>query len=139
MFKAQLMILGVLPAPEQSFSTQHACAVTVKQALVSTNTLANTDCVRKLFATQGTCAHTQASHYNYPSAELLVLIVQPDVGMYALITSDVQSLRIYIQTDALKYSRNKGTLPYIICLLEMNTIINICIREYDLSNKTGTY
>lgn len=67
-----------------------------------------------------------------------MLIVQPDVGMYARITSDVQSLRIYIQTDALKYSPNKGTLPYIICLLEMNTIINISIREYDLSNKTGT-
>lgn len=72
-----------------------------------------------------------------------MLIVQPDVGMYARIISDVQqasvsTYSIYIQTDALKYSRNKGTLPYIICLLEMNTIIYICIREYDLSNKTGT-
>lgn len=56
----------------------------------------------------------------------------------SLMFSRLQSLRIYIQTDALKYSRNKSTLPYIICLLEMNTIINICIREYDLSNKTGT-
>lgn len=87
MYKTQLMVLGVLP--ECRVELIHATRmrsnskVLGSQALVSTNTLANTDCKRKLFATHGTCAHTPAFHYNYPSAKLPALIVQPDGGMYA--------------------------------------------------------
>lgn len=137
-------MLGVLPAPEQSFSTQHACAVTVKQALVSTTVIHSpTLTVYVNYSQHMALVRTLQPPITTIQAQnclcLLYNLMQACIHALSLMFSRLQSLRIYIQTDALKYSRNKGTLPYLICLLEMNTVINIPIREYDLSNKTGTY